>query len=131
MHPARSCPRLVVSADGRGVVCHAGARLLADVADVTGLTRAFTDTLRRLRPRGTIPAGSRSISASGSPTAARRFQTWSCCATRLDAQPTAAVIDSQSVKADVVGGADSRCFDGGKLVNGRYLEPARARPSCV
>ncbi|ULR47837.1 IS5 family transposase [Streptomyces deccanensis] len=36
-----------------------------------------------------------------------------------DAQPTAAVIDSQSVKADAVVGSDSRGFDGGKLINGR------------
>jgi transposase len=36
-----------------------------------------------------------------------------------DAQPTAAVIDSQSVKADAVVGADSRGFDGAKLINGR------------
>jgi transposase len=36
-----------------------------------------------------------------------------------DAQPTAGVIDSQSVKADAVVGADSRGLDGGKLVNGR------------
>jgi transposase len=36
-----------------------------------------------------------------------------------DAQPTAGVIDSQSVKADAVVGGDSRGFDGGKLVNGR------------
>ncbi|TRV72640.1 IS5 family transposase [Streptomyces sp. 130] len=36
-----------------------------------------------------------------------------------DAEPTAGVIDSQSVKADAVVGADSRGFDGGKLVNGR------------
>ncbi|MEU2427120.1 IS5 family transposase [Streptomyces sp. NPDC007851] len=36
-----------------------------------------------------------------------------------DAQPTAAVIDSQSVKADAVVDSDSRGFDGGKLVNGR------------
>lgn len=36
-----------------------------------------------------------------------------------DAEPTAAVIDSQSVKADAVVGVDSRGFDGGKLVNGR------------
>ncbi|MFF0628863.1 transposase, partial [Streptomyces sp. NPDC004296] len=36
-----------------------------------------------------------------------------------DAQPTAGVIDSQSVKADAIVGADSRGFDGGKLVNGR------------
>ncbi|CAM5296185.1 hypothetical protein STENM36S_02332 [Streptomyces tendae] len=36
-----------------------------------------------------------------------------------DAEPTAAVTDSQSVKADAVVGADSRGFHGGKLVNGR------------
>jgi transposase len=36
-----------------------------------------------------------------------------------DAEPSAGVIDSQSVKADAVVGADSRGFDGGKLVNGR------------
>lgn len=36
-----------------------------------------------------------------------------------DEQPTAGVIDSQSVKADAVVGADSRGFDGGKLINGR------------
>ncbi|WP_344599063.1 transposase [Streptomyces violaceusniger] len=48
-----------------------------------------------------------------------------------DTEPTAGVIDSQSVKADAVVGADSRGFDGGKLINGRYLEPARACPSCA
>lgn len=36
-----------------------------------------------------------------------------------DAEPTAGVIDSQSVKADAVVGTDSRGFDGGKLINGR------------
>lgn len=36
-----------------------------------------------------------------------------------DAEPSAGVIDSQSVKADGVVGADSRGFDGGKLVNAR------------
>ncbi|MER6074255.1 transposase [Streptomyces sp. NPDC001817] len=36
-------------------------------------------------------------------------------------EPTAGVIDSQSVKADAVVGADSRGFDGGKLINGRML----------
>ncbi|GAA4263536.1 hypothetical protein GCM10022255_108970 [Dactylosporangium darangshiense] len=40
-----------MSADGRGVVGHAGARLLADVAEVTGLSRAFTDALAGLRQR--------------------------------------------------------------------------------
>jgi transposase len=36
-----------------------------------------------------------------------------------DAEPTAGVVDSQSVKADAVVGEDSRGFDGGKLINGR------------
>ncbi|MGW0315136.1 IS5 family transposase [Streptomyces flavidovirens] len=36
-----------------------------------------------------------------------------------DPEPTAGVIDSQSVKADAVVGSDSRGFDGGKLINGR------------
>jgi hypothetical protein len=39
-HPKRQAagtrPKITVSADGRGVVGHAGARLLADVADATG-----------------------------------------------------------------------------------------------
>jgi transposase len=38
-----------------------------------------------------------------------------------DTEPTAGVIDSQSVKADAVVGSDSRGFDGAKLVNGPYL----------
>jgi hypothetical protein len=41
----------VVSADGRGVVGHAGARLLADLADATGLTGGFSDALASLRVR--------------------------------------------------------------------------------
>ncbi|MFD4896321.1 IS1380 family transposase [Kitasatospora sp. NPDC058397] len=53
MHTTGSRPRLVVSADGRGVVNHAGSRLLADLADATGLAHAFGDALGRLRPRGT------------------------------------------------------------------------------
>src|SRR5918994_2941282 len=44
-------PKIIVSADGRGVVGHAGARLLADVAEVTGLTGAFSDALAGLRQR--------------------------------------------------------------------------------
>jgi transposase len=36
-----------------------------------------------------------------------------------EAEPTAGVIDSQSIKADAVVGADSRGFDGGKQINGR------------
>lgn len=48
-----SRPKLHVSTDGSGVVGHAGARLLADLADVTGLTTAYSTVLRPLRPRGT------------------------------------------------------------------------------
>ncbi|MEV4417055.1 IS1380 family transposase, partial [Catellatospora sp. NPDC049609] len=40
-----SRPKLVVTADGRGVVGRAGTRLLADVADATGLTSGFGDAL--------------------------------------------------------------------------------------
>lgn len=46
-------PKFQVSADGSGVVGHAGARLLADLADATGLTAAYSAALRPLRPRGT------------------------------------------------------------------------------
>ncbi|MFD4948241.1 IS1380 family transposase [Streptomyces sp. NPDC058409] len=53
VHTTGSRPKLVVSADGRGVVSHAGSRLLADLADATGLTGSFANVLGRLRPRGT------------------------------------------------------------------------------
>ncbi len=53
MHAPRSRPKLIVSSDGRGVVSHPGSRLLADLADSTGLTGAFSNALRQLRPRGT------------------------------------------------------------------------------
>ena len=44
--------KLVVSADGRGVVSHAGSRLLADLADRTTLTGELTEALGQLgRPR--------------------------------------------------------------------------------
>ena len=40
-----------------------------------------------------------------------------------DPEPTAAVVDSQSVKAAETVSKDSRGFDAGKKVNCRYLEP--------
>jgi hypothetical protein len=46
-----SRPKIVTTADGRGVVGHAGARLLADIADATGLSDAFSDALAPLRVR--------------------------------------------------------------------------------
>lgn len=48
-----SRPKLRVYTDGSGVFGHAGARLLADLADATGLTTAYSTALRPLRPRGT------------------------------------------------------------------------------
>ncbi len=48
-----SRPKVHVTADGSGVVGHAGARLLADLADTTGLTAAYSTVLGPLRPRGT------------------------------------------------------------------------------
>src|SRR6266545_7401883 len=46
-----SRPKITVTADGRGVVGHAGARLLADVAEATGLVREFSDALAGTRRR--------------------------------------------------------------------------------
>ncbi|WP_412566745.1 transposase [Streptomyces europaeiscabiei] len=46
-------PKVHVSADRSGVIGHAGARLLADLADATGLSAAYSAVLRPLRPRGT------------------------------------------------------------------------------
>ena len=51
-----SCPRLHVSADGSGVVGHAGARLLADLADATGLTSAYSTALAALDRRNPPPS---------------------------------------------------------------------------
>jgi hypothetical protein len=51
MQVTGSRPKIVAAADGRGVVGHAGARLLVDLADATGLTAAFGDALAPLRVR--------------------------------------------------------------------------------
>lgn len=45
MHRTATRPRVEVTAEGRGVVSHAGTRLLTDIADVTGLTSGFSDVL--------------------------------------------------------------------------------------
>ena len=44
-------PVVTVTADGRGVAAHAGSRLVADLAEVTGLTAAFSEALGGLRQR--------------------------------------------------------------------------------
>jgi hypothetical protein len=46
-----SRPKLVVASDGRGVVGHAGARMLTDLADATGLSTALSEALAPLRQR--------------------------------------------------------------------------------
>jgi hypothetical protein len=46
-----SRPRLAVTVGGRGVVNHAGARLLADVADAVGLTEALSAAMAPTKQR--------------------------------------------------------------------------------
>ncbi|MFE4538702.1 transposase [Streptomyces scopuliridis] len=53
MRGTGSRPKLRVSTDDSGVVGHTGTRLLADLADATGLFSAYSTALRPLRPRGT------------------------------------------------------------------------------
>ena len=45
MKPTSTRPRLVVSTDGRGIVNHAGTRLLCDLADGLGLTGALSEAM--------------------------------------------------------------------------------------
>lgn len=51
MQPTTSRPKITVTADGAGVASHAGSRLLADLADRTGLTDALGDALAGTRRR--------------------------------------------------------------------------------
>jgi Transposase DDE domain group 1 len=51
VHPTTARPAVTVTADGSGVVSHVGSRLLAGLADRTGLTAAFSDALAGLRER--------------------------------------------------------------------------------
>lgn len=46
-----SRPRITAVADGKGLVGHAGARLLADIADTSGLVGGFSQALGSLRQR--------------------------------------------------------------------------------
>jgi len=46
-----SYPKIVVAAGGRGVVGHAGTRVLADLAEATGLSVALSEALAPLRQR--------------------------------------------------------------------------------
>lgn len=51
MQPTTSRPKLTVTTDGDGVASHAGTRLLADLADRTGLTAALGEALDPTRQR--------------------------------------------------------------------------------
>lgn len=51
MQATATRPKIIVTGNGRGVVGHAGVRLLADLADATGLTSAFSQALASLRQR--------------------------------------------------------------------------------
>jgi hypothetical protein len=51
MKRTSSRPKIVVTPDGRGVVSRAGARLLVDLADATGLSTSMSDALMLLRQR--------------------------------------------------------------------------------
>jgi Transposase DDE domain group 1 len=51
VHPTTARPMITVTADGAGVVSHVGSRLLAGMADCSGLTVAFSDALAGLRER--------------------------------------------------------------------------------
>ena len=52
----------MVTGDGRGVVGHAGVRLLTDLADATGLTSAFSEALAGLRSKEITHATLRDVS---------------------------------------------------------------------
>ncbi len=53
----RCRPRLKVSADGRGVVGHAGARLLSDLADQLGLTAGLSAAMAPTKQRRVAMTG--------------------------------------------------------------------------
>jgi hypothetical protein len=44
-----TCPKITVTADGAGLVSHAGTRLLADLADATTLTAELSEALVGVR----------------------------------------------------------------------------------
>jgi Transposase DDE domain group 1 len=51
VHPTTAGPVITVTTDGTGVVSHVGSRLLAGMADRTGLTEAFSGALAGMRER--------------------------------------------------------------------------------
>jgi hypothetical protein len=51
VQPTTSRPKITVTTDGHGVASHAGSRLLADLAEVTGLTEALSQAVGQRRRR--------------------------------------------------------------------------------
>lgn len=51
MRPATTRPKTAVTADGQGVASHAWSRLLADLADRTGVTTVLSDPPAPTRQR--------------------------------------------------------------------------------
>src|SRR3954451_14105199 len=51
VQPTTELPAVVVTADGHGVVSHVGARLLAGLAQATGLTQALSEAMASTRER--------------------------------------------------------------------------------
>lgn len=67
-------PRLIVGTDGSGVIGHGVARLLTDLADVTGLSGAFNEALAPMRRC--------SLGHDPGRVAVDLAATWLCCVTR-------------------------------------------------
>ena len=58
MHSTARHPKIIVSADGKGIVSQAGAFVLAETARVTGLGHGLTAALARWRaPRAVHDPG--------------------------------------------------------------------------
>ena len=51
MNATTSRPKLCVTADDRGIIAHADSRLLADLAEATGLQAAIREALAPCRER--------------------------------------------------------------------------------
>ena len=57
MKATRARPKIEVTADGRGIVSHAGLRLPAEVADGLGLTEALSDAMAEGCTRAVMAEG--------------------------------------------------------------------------
>ncbi|WP_434100992.1 IS1380 family transposase [Streptomyces microflavus] len=123
-----SRPRLHVSTDGAGVVGHAGARLLANLADVTGLTSAYSTALRPLRPRGTGHAPGR-IATDIAVMVADGGETITDLATLRDQGEVFGPIASTPTAWRLLAGIDERVLDRLRSARAQAREVAWAQAS--